>query len=239
MWPPLCLRGERPIRHADSDVNSHKQFGQVWVKDALARQWGGPTTLSDAQLITSSCSEPERFGAIFDRHFDAIYRYCACRVGADLADDLASAIFSVAFRRRFSYDDTREDARPWLYGIATNLLRRHHRTEQRRLRAYARSTLSAEDFDAAGVIARVDAEAQTTAVAAALAQLKPADRDVLLLFAGADQSYQDIADAIGIPIGTVRSRLNRARRIVRERLAVCGQYQDESSRLCKPHEEAL
>jgi RNA polymerase sigma factor (sigma-70 family) len=160
-------------------------------------------------------------------------------VGADLADDLTSEIFSVAFRRRSSYDDTREDARPWLYGIATNLVRRHHRTEQRRLRAYARSTLPTEDFDVAGAIARVDAGAQKTAVAAALAQLKPADRDVLLLFAGADQSYQDIAAALEIPIGTVRSRLNRARRIVRERLGLFGQYQDENDILSRSHEEVL
>jgi RNA polymerase sigma factor (sigma-70 family) len=211
----------------------------VWVKHSFARQWGRPTLLSDGQLISASRSDPERFGEIFDRHFDAIYRYCSCRVGANLADDLTSEIFSVAFRRRSSYDDTREDARPWLYGIATNLLRRHHRTEARRLRAYGRTTVPTEDFDVTGVIARVDADAQKTAVAAALAQLKPVDRDVLLLLAGADQSYQDIADALGIPIGTVRSRLNRARRIVRERFGLCGQYQSENSISSKPHEEAF
>lgn len=193
--------------------------------------------LTDAQLITASWSDPQRFGAIFDRHFDAIYRYLASRVGADLADDLASEVFSIAFRRRSSYDHARNDARPWLYGIAANLVRRRHRAEQRQLRAYIRSGLGTEDFDAASVIARVDAGAQTAAIAAALAALKPADRDVLLFFAAVDLSYQDIADALGIPIDTVRSRLNRARRIVRSRLGL--QYQGERDVVPNPYEEVV
>ncbi len=195
--------------------------------------------LTDAQLITASWSQPHRFGVIFDRHFDVIYRYLASRVGAELADDLASEVFSVAFRRRSSYDDARDDARPWLYGIATNLLRRHRRVEQRQLRAYARSDLPTEDFDSTAVIARVDAGAQKAAIAIALAALKSGDRDVLILFSGADQSYQDIAEALGIPVGTVRSRLNRARRIVRARLGLSGQYQGENDMSPNPYKEVV
>lgn len=195
--------------------------------------------LDDAAIISASHADPEQFASIFDRHFDSIYRYIASRIGPQLADDLSAEVFSVAFRRRLDYEASRSDARPWLYGIATNLLHRHHRDEQRRLRAYARSTPDANDFDAESVIARADAVAQKTAIASALAALSPADRDVLLLFAGAEQSYRDIADALDIPVGTVRSRLHRARRIVRELLAGCGQYQDESAAVSAPSKEVF
>lgn len=219
-------------------MNSQRWFGQVSIKDSFPRE-RRPATQTDAEHIAASCSDPEWFGAIFERHFDTIYQYLACRIGADAADDLASEVFSVAFRRRSSYDLTRDNARPWLYGIATNLLHRHHRTEQRQLRAYARSDLRSEGFDATTVIARVDAGTWRAAVAVALAALKPRDRDVLLLFSGEDQSYQDIANALGIPVGTVRSRLNRARRIVRERLSQSGQYLRDHDVVLHPPEEVL
>lgn len=205
----------------------------------LSRSERGPTTRTDAELIAASKSDPERFGDIFDRHFDAIYRYVASRLGATLVDDLASEVFSIAFRRRASYRLDRDDARPWLYGIATNLLHRQYRTEQRRLQAYGRTDLVTEEFDVAAIVERVDAGAQQARVAAALATLAPGDRDVLLLFAGADQSYQDIADALGIPIGTVRSRLNRARRTVRSRLGLSGEYHDERDVSRNPQEEVV
>lgn len=150
-------------------------------------------------------------------------------MGLELADDLASETFVVAFRRRATYDRSRPDARPWLFGIATHLLRHHYRTERRKLAAYAKTGVdpvvaSDPGFDAAED--RAQAKALGPALARALAPLRPGDRDALLLLAWADLSYQEIAEALGIPIGTVRSRLARARRQVRELLGADGQLVD-------------
>lgn len=158
----------------------------------------------------------------------AIHRFLRPRVGPQLAEDIAAETFSVAFRRRDGYDLQRADARPWLFGIAANLLRHHRREERRRLLAYAKvGTPGAIEpaFDDAD--ARVDAGAAGPALALALAALRPWDREVLLLYAWADLTYQEIADALAIPIGTVRSRLGRARRRVRELLSASGQFEDE------------
>ena len=97
--------------------------------------------------------------------------------------------------------------RRWLYGIAANLLRDHHRAERRRLLAYAKTGVDPildGGFDAVG--ARLDAGAEGPAVARALARLTPGDRETLLLYAWADLTYREIAEALTIPIGTVRSR---------------------------------
>jgi RNA polymerase sigma-70 factor (ECF subfamily) len=128
--------------------------------------------------------------------------------------------FLVAFRRRGSYRLDRQDARPWLFGIASNLLRDHWRAEQRQTRAWERSAIRGEDgSDVDDVVERVDAAAAASVVGLALAALDARDREVLTLFAWADLSYDEIAEALAIPAGTVRSRLNRARRRVREILA--------------------
>ena len=185
-------------------------------------------TLTDAQIIATSGSDPSRFGEIFDRHFPAIHRYVNRRVGRELADDLASETFSVAFRNRGRFDPTRDDAGPWLYGIAANLLRDHRRSERRRLLAYAKTgvdPVTDEGFDA--VDARLDASVAGPVVARALVRLKPGDREALLLFAWAELTYREIAEALAIPVGTVRSRLSRARRQVHEILAASGSTPNE------------
>jgi RNA polymerase sigma factor (sigma-70 family) len=184
----------------------------------------GLQTPTDADIIRSSERDPEGFGEIFDRHFVAIYRYLRPRVGPDLAEDLASGALVVAFRRRASYDLRREDARPWLLGIAVNLLREHGRAERRRLLAYARVPQDQgayAGFEAADD--RLDADAARRDLARALARLKPAHREVLLLVAWEGLTYEQIGEALGIPVGTVRSRLARARQIIRELLGRSGQ----------------
>ncbi|MFB7947464.1 RNA polymerase sigma factor [Kitasatospora phosalacinea] len=168
----------------------------------------------DAEVIAASLAEPDRFGEVYDRHAPAVHRYLARRVGAAVADDLTSETFLAAFRIRGRYDPERPDARPWLYGIATNLLRRHHRAERAGYRALARSGV--DPLDAAdhadAVAARVSAGARAVEIAEVLAALTAKERDVLLLFAWAELTYHEIAEALVIPLGTVRSRLNRARR---------------------------
>jgi RNA polymerase sigma factor (sigma-70 family) len=171
---------------------------------------------ADAAVIEQSWTRPERFSAIFERYFGQIHQYLARRVGDRAADDLAAEVFVAAFAHRKRYDLARECARPWLYGIATNLIGTHRRQEQRLYNALARSTVpAASPSDEDRVTDRVSAAAAGPALAAALAELDAGDRDVLLLIALAGLDYQEVAQALGIPYGTVCSRLNRARRRVR------------------------
>ncbi|WP_306291576.1 RNA polymerase sigma factor [Microbispora sp. GKU 823] len=94
---------------------------------------------SDAGLIEASLTAPERFAGVFDRHADEIHAYAGRRLGPEHADDVTAETFLVAFRKRHRYDTSRPDARPWLYGIAGNLISGHRRSEVRRLRALARA----------------------------------------------------------------------------------------------------
>jgi RNA polymerase sigma-70 factor (ECF subfamily) len=180
---------------------------------------------SDAGVIAASLDEPARFGAIFDRHATALFRYLVRRVGPDEADGLLGELFRVAFERRHTFDVAREDARPWLYGIATKLLARHRRSEARRLHATARllerQDVAHADF-ADGLSAMIDASAGWPAVADAISSLPAGERDALLLFVWEELSYDEVAAALDVPVGTVRSRLNRARRRMRELEPVIG-----------------
>src|SRR5262252_1299598 len=188
----------------------------------LAEPAGPPAT--DAAVIEKSWAEPEGCEASVRRYFGRIHQYLAARVGGRYADDLAAEVFTIAFAQRQRYDLARDCARPWLYGIATNLAGSHQRREQRRYRALARSDarlVAPSDEDL--VIDRVSASAAGPALAAALASLDTGDRDVLLLVALADLSYTEVAQSLGIPYGTVCSRLNRARRRLRESLGGASQ----------------
>ena len=178
----------------------------------------GEGICSDATLIARSMGAPECFASLFDRHAPAIHSYVARRVGPDAAEDLAAEVFLIAFQRRRAYNADYADARPWLYGIATNLVGRRHREEVRLLRAMARSggNSPAESF-AEQVTDRVAAQAIGGRLASALGRLSRGQRDVLLLTASG-LSGQEVAAALGVPLGTVASRLARARRKVRAEL---------------------
>jgi RNA polymerase sigma factor (sigma-70 family) len=178
----------------------------------------GPTASDDAALIARSLHAPECFGVLFDRHASAISRYVARRLGPDAAEDLVAETFLVAFRRRGRYDGAHADARPWLYGIATRLIGQHRRDEVRFWRAIARTGVDAAAAPIADQVTdRVAAQAASRELAAAVARLSPAQRDVLLLVASG-LGYQEAGQALGVPAGTVSSRLVRARRKVREAL---------------------
>lgn len=175
----------------------------------------------DSQVMRESAADPQAFGQIFDRHFDAIYGFLHRRVGGSLADELAGEVFRVAFESRNRFDLERSSARPWLYGIATNVARRHRRTTGRRAAAYRRLALqddagTHDDLDEAA--AAMDARRRATELNDALARLATRDRDALLLHVWEDLSYAEVAEALDIPVGTVRSRLNRARRRLRSAL---------------------
>jgi RNA polymerase sigma factor (sigma-70 family) len=174
-------------------------------------------TRTDAELIADARRSPEHFAAVFDRHYQRIYAYAARRLGRDLAEDVASETFLVAFSRLAGYDPDRPDAAPWLYGIASNLIARHGRAESRRYRAMAKvpRETATEEIDVAG---RLDAVTARGRLAAALARLSGPDRDVLLLVAWAGLSQAEVATALDVPAGTVRSRLHRARQEMRTAL---------------------
>lgn len=168
---------------------------------------------SDAAVIAASLERPDAFAAIFDRHYRDVHRYLARRVGTELADDLAASTFTIAFEQRRRFRTEAELARPWLFGIATNLIRAHRRAEQRLL-----DTLAGLGSQLAVGAGEAGESPHGQVLAVALAELPRDQRDVLLLHAWAELSYEEIADTLGIPLGTVRSRLSRARGHLRARL---------------------
>lgn len=176
--------------------------------------------LTDSELMERSVAYPASFAELFDRHHGELYRYLRRRAGPSLAADIAAETFLTAFARRDRYRPDRQSVRSWLYGIAHNVLRNHARSERRQWLAYARhGEVPIADQSAADAFGNADSRADASAAAArigpVLAGLPAADRDVLLLFAWADMSYADIASTLQIPVGTVASRLNRARRQLR------------------------
>lgn len=179
-------------------------------------------TPSDAVAIEESKSDPAAFAVIFDRHASSLHRFLARRVEPADADSLLGDVFRIAFERRASFDTARESARPWLYGIATNLISRHRRSEARRLRAMASLASLASrrvdgDHDVVGDRAAqsLDAVNEWSTLLDAIDVLPDAERHTLMLYVWEDLSYEDIAAALDVPVGTVRSRLNRARRRLR------------------------
>lgn len=174
---------------------------------------------SDSEAIGASLADPSAFGVIFERHYDAVHGYLQRRLDERLADELASQTFLVAFDSRSRFDRSRPDSRPWLFGIATNLAHNHRRHEIVELRAITAMTPeSVVGID--GVEARVDAERMRSLLAEALAALPTEESDVLCLLVWAELTQTEIADALTIPLGTVKSRLSRARGRLRSTLGL-------------------
>jgi RNA polymerase sigma-70 factor (ECF subfamily) len=182
---------------------------------------------SDAEVIGRSLGEPEAFGLIYDRHAATLLRFLGRRVGARAAEGLVGELFRIAFERRKVFDPARGSALPWLYGIGSNLLLKHRRGEARRLRASARMAAD-EAADTRASAAALDARLIFPRVADAIEALPDDEREALLLFAWEELSYQRLAEALDLPIGTVRSRLNRARVRLRELLEPKGKRRERS-----------
>ncbi|HEY1915790.1 MAG TPA: RNA polymerase sigma factor [Streptosporangiaceae bacterium] len=164
-------------------------------------------------------TDPDAFEAAFRTNFPPVYRFIARRVGAALAEDLAAETFAIAYRRRTQYEPTRGSLRSWLYGVANNLVRNHWRAEQHLLLLDARVVPEADlSADPDVIDQRVTAALLAPRLAAALSQLGADQRDVLLLHAWAELSHDEIAAALQIAPGTARSRLSRARAVLREQL---------------------
>ena len=178
---------------------------------------------SDAAVIGLSLDEPEAFGLIYDRHASVILRFLGRRVGVEAAEGLLGDLFRIAFERRKTFDPSRSTALPWLYGIGSNLLAKHRRGEARRLRASARMAAAGEPPARRASARALDARLLFPRVADAIEALPDGEREALLLVAWEDLPYQGVAEALELPIGTVRSRINRARTRLRELLEPGGE----------------
>lgn len=160
--------------------------------------------------------------AELDDHIPTVYRYLARRVGAQTAEDLTADVMCSAVAGAHTYDPARGSTVAWLMGIATNALARHWRTEQRQLDAVDR--LGVDPLRTPTVVESPERQAtesdEMRAVARVLATLPDGEREALLLYAWADLPYTEVAAALDVPIGTVRSRIARARGRLRAELGL-------------------
>jgi RNA polymerase sigma factor (sigma-70 family) len=186
---------------------------------------------SDASLWTRSrAGDADAFGLLFERHAKVIYNYCFRRVGNwTAAEDTLSAVFLEAWRRR-DKELAPDKVLPWLYGIATNVIRNRRRSE-RRFAAMIRRLpeQGPEPAFSATADERLDDERHMREVLALLGQLPQHEQDVFALCVWSEASYEEAAVALGVPIGTVRSRLSRARKHLRELDALCGHEESRNT----------
>jgi RNA polymerase sigma factor (sigma-70 family) len=161
----------------------------------------------------SLVEEATLYGELFERHAREIYRFCFRRIAdGRTAEDLTQAVFLEAWRRRRQVQLPPEAMRPWLFGVAHNLLRNHHRSLRRHKAALARLPRPRSDADLGADLAqRLDDEQRAQRALEHFRRLPQDDQDVIALCAWAEMSYDDAARALGVPVGTVRSRLSRAR----------------------------
>lgn len=186
---------------------------------------------SDAELWTRSrAGDRDAFGALFERHAKVVYNYCFRRIGSwATAEDLLSIVFIEAWRRR-DQDLPPDKILPWLYGIATNVVRNQRRSERRYAAALNRVPAVEPEPDFAGMSdERVDDEWQAQGALNVLRKLPRREQDVFVLCAWMELSYEDAAVALRVPVGTVRSRLSRARTRLRELNPGSGHEQGDST----------
>ncbi|MBW8750947.1 MAG: RNA polymerase sigma factor [Propionibacteriales bacterium] len=180
-----------------------------------------PADLTDGEVIARSLRSSELFAVVFDRHQAAIHAYAARRAGVDAADDVLADVFLAAFAHRKRYDPAVTSALPWLYGIAGNIVKRRWRTLAAVDRVHQSAAAHAPGSHAShedGIADGLAVAERWGAVRALLDELADGDREAILLFAWEELTYPEIAVAMGIPVGTVRSRIHRARNRLRASL---------------------
>jgi RNA polymerase sigma factor (sigma-70 family) len=162
--------------------------------------------------------DPDAFGVLFDDHSRAVYNLAFRLTGSwQEAEEVVSLTFLEAWRLRARVEPDGESLRPWLMGITVNVVRNFARAARRHQAAMARLPEPEPAPDFADELAdRIDDAARLAAVRAAFGRLRPAEQDVVALCAWSELDYAAAAEALGIPVGTVRSRLSRARRKLRQ-----------------------
>ena len=174
----------------------------------------------DAAVSAASVHDAERFATLVFRHGPAVLRYLARRLGPDLADDCTAEVFTAAFRQRARYKPATSTALPWLFGIASRVVAQWRREESNRWRLLAALPADAEEVsDESETDDRLTAQALRPVLVEAVRALPAVERELLLLVAWEHLTPSEAAEALGIPPGTARTRLHRARSRVREHLA--------------------
>ncbi len=160
----------------------------------------------DVEVVACSVGDSSAFAVLFDRYQADVRRYVARRVGSEVGDDLSSEVFVRAFRARGSCRAAHGSVLPWLLGTANHVIADHRRSEHRRLKALQRL--------AAAEPQQVEHEdrALSADLVRELRRLSDVDRDALWLMAWGELTFEEVATALGVPVGTVSSRIARARR---------------------------
>jgi RNA polymerase sigma-70 factor (ECF subfamily) len=190
---------------------TYSQTRASFAPEPTPRRTVEPT---DAEIVVASVRSADQFTVLFERHWADLQRFCASRAGST-GEDIAAETFRVAFDRRRRYDPSYPSAKPWLFGIASNLLREHFRSAEREEQKQTRSAAMSAPIGQEEQLCGLERRLLGPELAAALQELPAADRDALLLLAWADLDYEQIAWALDVPLGTVRSRIHRARQRVR------------------------
>jgi RNA polymerase sigma factor (sigma-70 family) len=172
---------------------------------------------TDAEIFQRSIRDPDAFREIFQRHASAVHAYARRRIGKTAGEEILAQTFLTAFEKRARFDTSYESARPWLLGIATNIIRHHLREEREHLTALGKIAREQPEQPVDDV-ARLDAQRMKPKLIIALLALSDDDRETFLLLALGQLTYEEVASALRIPIGTVRSRIHRARTHLRERV---------------------
>ena len=158
------------------------------------------------------------FGELFERHADRIYAHCFHRTGSwSMAEDLTSVVFLEAWRRRREVRFSGDSVLPWLLAVANNATLNAQRTLRRHRRLLVKLPPAGDEPDIAeDAVRRVDTERAAAHLLCALDGLREPEREVLALCDWAGLSYAEASDALGVPPGTIRSRLSRARQHLRD-----------------------
>jgi RNA polymerase sigma factor (sigma-70 family) len=172
---------------------------------------------TDAELIRHSLEDPEEFREVFERHYESVRRFAQRVVGRDAGEEIAAQTFLIAFQRRFTYDFGYRSARSWLFGIAYNVARHHLRAERSQHDLLARVPSEREATDPIET-ETLDAARLAPILRDALSKLREEQRSPFVLVALGELTYRETADVLAIPVGSVRSRIHRARATLRELL---------------------
>ena len=173
---------------------------------------------TDAELIRHSLEDPEEFREVFERHYESVRRFAQRVVGRDAGEEIAAQTFMIAFQRRPTYDFGYPSARSWLFGIAYNVARHHLRAERSQHDLLARVPSEREATDPIET-ETLDAARLAPILRDALSKLREEQRSPFVLVALGELTYRETADVLAIPVGSVRSRIHRARATLRELLS--------------------